>query len=745
VSRPIRDNATRDLLQTPLRLRGSVVFRPSAMSGEIWYQVECQERGRFFRIGHAEYVFVSLLDGDTTPAEAISLTSRVLGPNAFSEEQAKSIIRWLLNNELTAIDDGEERIQNLLEPAKDDSEARPRVNDSATTRRASNCPSSWLSRLNPFWLKVPFGNPDRIVGRLTEWLGWMHSGPAIVAALILQAVSLLVLSGNWTAFRNSTPTILAPDNWLWLTGAWLGLKLIHETSHAIACRRHGGSVRETGLIFILLAPMAYVDVTSSLRFRSKWQRIQTAVAGMYVELTLAAVALIVWSQIDSPFLKHQLCNVVFMASISTLLFNANPLMRFDGYYVLSDLFEIPNLYSRGTESVQRLTRRVLFGQRGSALGDSPGRSRFILTYGLAALVWRAIVCLSLLLAASVMFHGLGVLLAGFGVMAWVGKPILLGVRSAATMLQTNPKRLLRGTVTGSLIAGALAAGLFLTPWPLGQSAPGIIEYEDFAVVRVDSSGFILGIHVRDGERVEAGQLLLQLQNEELESQLGDLEAAAKQSDLKYRGHLKRHEMADAQAERENRLALEKRLVEKRKHIESLEVRAPISGRVMSRSLSSLAGTFASEGAELLSVGDESRKEFHASLAQADVATLRTNELLAVRLPGAGLLNASVVQVTPRASHKPPHRALTAPAGGPLAVRAAGSSREGAEDEFEFPEPRVTVHLQLEASKAGRVAVGTTGRAIIESHEFSSLAAGLYTTARRDLQARLAMLKDEQRQ
>ncbi len=299
-------------------------------------------------------------------------------------------------------------------------------------------------------------------------------------------------------------------------------------------------------------------------------------------------------------------------------------------------------------------------------------------------------------------------------------------------------------MTGAVIVGSLAAGLFLTPWPFGRSAPGIIEYEDFAVVRADSSGFVRAIHVQDGERVAAGQLLLELENEELASQLGDLEAAAKQSDLKYRGHLKSHEMADAQAERENRLALEKRLIEKRKQIESLEVRAPIAGRVMSRSLSSLSDTFASEGAELLAIGDESRKEFHASLAQEDVASLRPDEPLSVRLPGVGLLHATVAQVTPRASHKPPHAALTAPAGGPLAVRSASTSQEGAENEFEFPEPRVTIHLQLTASEAKHIASGTTGRAIIQSRQFKNLATGLYTTARRDLQARLATLKAEQR-
>ena len=139
---------------------------------------------------------------------------------------------------------------------------------------------------------LPFGKLDGLISKLLPLTCWRHSWAATIASSLIWLAAAIAIAGNWTRFESSWPTVLHRSNWLWLGVSWVSLKIIHELSHAVACRRHDGKVRDSGIIFILLAPVAYVDVTSSLSFPSRWQRIQTAAAGIYVELTVAALAAI---------------------------------------------------------------------------------------------------------------------------------------------------------------------------------------------------------------------------------------------------------------------------------------------------------------------------------------------------------------------------------------------------------------------------------------------------------------------
>ncbi len=717
----LRDESTRDLLQTRLRLRPDLVFRPERSSGGVWYHVECREQHRFFRIGLAEYTFVSLLDGHTTPAEAISLTAREMVQDAITEEQALTILVWLLENGLaTTTDAGLSR-------------AKPWA--AAIEQRQQR---KTLERFNPLWLKISLGNPDRLAALLTKLCGWIHSAPAMLLAGLLGIAALVTLNTAWPEFAKSARSILDRDNWLWLTLTWLALKIIHEASHAVACKRLGGSVPETGVIFVLLAPIAYVDVTSSLRFRSKWQRIQIAAAGMYAELLIAALAVLLSQQVAAELPRHLLYNVIVMASVSTLVFNANPLMKFDGYYILSDLLELPNLAPRGNDSVSRLVRRGLFGTAATGVRESALRARLITAYGFAALLWRVIVTAGLVIAASALFHGLGVSLAIAGLLFWSGRTLLRWFRDGTRLLSCNPARFARAGLMIVVTAAAIG-GLLSAPWPATRTAPGFVEHRDLAVIRAGSPGFVIAVHVHDGQEVHAGDVLMELQNLELETEVSDLLSAIRQSELKYHRLLKDQKTADAQVESGNKDALEKRLAEKQRQFDTLTVTAPQAGRVMSRSLPWLLGTFAQEGDELLSIGDDTRKEFLASVDQSEVLDLRAESNVPLRLHGVGRLTGQVRQVTPRASHIPPRAALTVMAGGPLPVRPISNkntNHQKQDSNYEFPEPRVTVRVTFDESLSSQLTSGTTGRLTIPGHAYDSLGAGLYQTTRRWLKEQI---------
>ena len=709
------DPSTRERLQARLKLRDDVFVWPETYGDKTWYHLELTERGRFFRVGLAEYTFLSLLDGDTSLAGAISLTARVLGPDAFTQEQALSLVRWLTEaNVIESLDDA------------------PRIADADANTKLSKL----ADKLNPFWLKVPLTNPDRWIGRLLPWLGWIHSAPFLVLASVMWIVALTCLSSRWNEFAASSQSVLAPSNWLYLTGAWIVLKVAHETSHAIACRRSGGSVRETGLIFILLAPVAYVDVTSSLRFRSKWQRIQTAAAGMLVELTLASLAVFAWCQTSSPELKHVLFNVIFMASLTTLLFNANPLMKFDGYYILSDWLEIPNLAASGQQACQTLIRKWCLGLPTSPTRETGLRARLILIYGLAAFLWRIAVCVSLTIGASVLWHGLGAVLAIGGVLVWLGRPLLASVKTAAQLRTINPRLFRQAALRVGITTAAVMGLLLFAPWPFPRSAPGFVEYRDLAVIRAESPGFIASVEVADGELVEAGQLLIQLENRELATDVGDLQAAREQAEIRRDRAIGEQNTNATQIEDENLVAINKRLSEKQRQFDALSVRAPIAGRVMSRTLKWQQGTYATEGSELMTIGDESQKEFRASLTQADADALRATPQVTLRLTSVGSFSTEARRVNPKASFTPPHAALTSINGGPLAVREVPSERQKQHDKYEFAEPRLTANFALAGSESARVPVGKTGHVTLSAHAFSSLASGLYWTAHQHIERQL---------
>ena len=252
-----------------LRLRSDLIFVPHTSGSEAYYVVEDPLNSRFHRLGIAEYILVSLLDGRTSIREAFSHLSSVLPNHRLSETDATAICHWLVD-------------MTLAHPAETTDASCPAPDRAEGPSR--------LTRWNPLMFRLPLGHPDRALERAAAGLGCLFGKASLAAWVILVTVGAYHLLTNSASFAASSRGIFAPTNWIWLAGCWLVLKLIHEMSHGIVCHRHGGWVREAGVQFVLFAPLAYVDVTSSWRFRSRWQRIHVAAAGMYSELLIAAVA-----------------------------------------------------------------------------------------------------------------------------------------------------------------------------------------------------------------------------------------------------------------------------------------------------------------------------------------------------------------------------------------------------------------------------------------------------------------------
>ncbi|MEZ6059050.1 MAG: hypothetical protein R3C19_01680 [Planctomycetaceae bacterium] len=647
------DPSTLDLVRTRVALRPSVRFVPQVYGNETFYHIEDAATGNYYRIGYTEYVFVSLLDGKTTFSEALAITAQTQSATALPQQQAMSLYCWLLENNLADIDET--------------SVARSRTGDVKAGRR-----KPFLARFNPFWFRIPLGRPDAALKALQPVLGWLFSVRATVLAVLMMAAAVIAVGMEWDRFRSASVAVFAPDNWLWLLLSWIGLKCAHETAHGLTCHRYGGSVRDSGIILAFLAPLAYVDVTSSWGFSSRWQRIHVAVAGMYIELLLASLAVFGWLVSESAVVSHVLYNVIVMASLSTILFNANPLMKFDGYYILSDLLQTPNLQAQSSQAVSHSVSRVLFGVRATAPA-SLGRSAWLLRiYGVAAMLWRVVVTLTLLIAGSVLFHGAGLLLSVLGALAWFGAPVWNAARSANRLWSESPARLVRGAILAGTIVALATTALFGMPCPFVATAPGIVELPEGAAVRAGTDGFIRQIHVQTGQAVEEGTLLLTLENQQVRADHADLQIQIQQETIRLQSAIEKHDAGRARVARGNLTSLADRLSETARQVAHLEVRATTSGRVLARDLRARLDTFVREGDELLSIDIGKPREFRVSISQNDfpLAHSRIGDSLAVRIGTRGRFRGVLQRLTPRASRRLPAESLAATAGGPLPVTSS---------------------------------------------------------------------------
>jgi len=687
-----RDHRLRDLHQVVVKLRNDLRFTPQTDGGRPYYVVEDTVRSKFYRIGVPEYTFISLLDGKTTIGDAIRLTAAALADDGFGDADAAGICRWLVDANLAHAADSS-KPSHLIEAA------------TAARRRKG---WQWF---NPIVFRLPLLFPDSLFRRIAPWLAWIYSRPAVLAWCALATMAGYEIRANWGLFVASSQRVLTPGNWLWLALCWLGLKLLHETSHGLVCKKYKGAVREMGVLLILFAPIAYVDVTSSWRFRSKWQRIFTATAGMYIELAVAAAAVLFWSHTERGSLNQLCFNIATMASVTTVLFNANPLMRFDGYYILSDLLGIQNLYTSGQQYLRYLGRRYLLGVKTSLPNWSRAAGAIIRVYGIAAFCWRIVVCAALLLAAAMLFHGAGIVLAVLAAVVWLGLPLF---RLAKYLLRkhpgTQPNRLRFALVTASGVAVGAVVSMNV-PWPGAARAPASVEYAPLAVIRTDSAGFVRDVLVRDGQFIEKGQVLAVLANDELKTQLADLDLRIEQSKIRSRQHQKNQEMAVFQVESAAREALEKQRDEVRIQVEQLTMRAPNAGSVIGRSLETLRGVYLEEGDKLLEIGSDEQKEIRVSIAQDDLDRFlgRVGNSIDVSLPGHDSLACTLTKISPRAALEPENVALCAPLGGPLTVcrkETSADTNDGAQ--FEFLAPRFTGFVQLDRSQSERLRAGQTG-------------------------------------
>ncbi len=489
------------------KLRPHVTVRMHRYRGQLWYVIGDGMRNRVHRVSPAGYVLVASMDGTRTLDSLWSEAAVTLGEQAPTQDQVIQLLGQLHTNDLVSGD--------VPPDARELFERQGQANRSKLLQ--------WM--LNPLALRFPLVDPNEFLTRSLPFVRPLISRFGAVLWLATVLPALVLVARYWPDLtENIGDRVLPPENLLLIAAIYPIIKLLHELGHAYTTKAHGGEVHELGVMLLVLLPMPYVEVSASAGFRGKWARCLVGAAGIMVELFIAAVALYVWLLVEPGFVRAVAFNVMLTASVSSLLFNGNPLLRYDGYYVLCDAVEVPNLAQRGRQYWSYLMRRYLFGT--PQVRDFPatrGERVWFLLYTPVAAVYRISVTIGIALFLMSKYLAAGVALALWGLLTGVVLPVGRGLWSVLTSPVYLRDRFRAVGLTGGMIAAGLAVLLWL-PAPLHTDAEGVVWLPDNAIMRAGTDSFVQTVRTAPGSPVAVGQVVIESADPELTTHVKVLRA-----------------------------------------------------------------------------------------------------------------------------------------------------------------------------------------------------------------------------
>lgn len=668
----------RDISGICPRLRRDLKLSFHEFKGQRCAVLEDPITGKYHRIGLPEYNLIRLFDGQCTFGEAFSRASLESGSAALSENQAVSLLSWTIETRLADLG----------------AHPPPEAVEKLRRRQMSG---SFRNVFNLLFIRFPIGRPDRLVGQALPFTSWLCHPLFAALWVIVVATGIITVAINWDQLIAGTRGFLSSGNWLWLLLVYIGLKFWHECWHALVCRYYGGEVKECGVLLVLFIPLTYVDASSSWSLPSRWQRIKVAGAGIYGEFFLAGIAALVWAFSEPGLVQMLALNTMIIASVSTLLFNVNPLMRFDGYYILSDLLEIPNLATRSNRLLKLLSKKHLLAVKDLPSSDWPERETWIfLLYGLASLLWRLLVITTLLIAATFLFQGGGLLIAVIAFFFWL-IPILSSLLAyLKDRERADAPRVWGAALRVSLITLILAA-IFLTPYRSNVRVPGLLRYAEETIVRAEAPGFLTAVHVHDGQWIEEGHPLVTIENLPETVRFNKLKIDQQERELRLRQARIEGDASGMETETITLTALQHRIEEQQAYLDTLLWHAPHHGLVLAPRLPRAVGRYLTTGTEILRIVDPTQLEVVVPFHQGNSTAFRRLAEVPVRVSIEGrqqTFPAHLKRVDARATTALLFPELTAAGGGRLNVRASRqpSPREARE---ELVQPVFYAFLQLE--------------------------------------------------
>src|SRR5438552_1767968 len=452
-----------------LRVRPDLNIAPQRYEGRTYYVVKDPVSLRYYRFKEQEHFLIRLMDG------------------THNLDDAQKAFETRFRPDRLTLEDLEQFGQQLLTAGLAQNES-PQAGKQLYDRRKKRRRSEWMQTLtNILYIKIPLFDPERLLVHMLPYMRWIFSLTfAAVSVAVMLGACLLVLT-HFQTFQERLPAYheffsFGTVAYLW---AALGIvKVIHEFGHGLSCKAFGGEVHEMGALLLVFSPCMYCNVSDAWTLPSKWKRIIISFAGIYVELIIAAIATFVWWNTPSqPFVNNMSLSLMVVCSVSTVVFNANPLMRYDGYYVLADWIEIPNLRERAN---RYLTNLFLEHALGIEVQPEPymalWRRCLFVAYAVVSYIYRWVITFVILwfLYNWLKPYKLGVLsgmLAMAALGSMVGWPLFRLGKNIHKRGRLPDMKPIRVTVTCSIFA-ALILAAFTIPLPVSRvPAEGVVELE----------------------------------------------------------------------------------------------------------------------------------------------------------------------------------------------------------------------------------------------------------------------------
>lgn len=635
------------------RLRSHVRFHRHTYRNQLWYVLQDHTTRRCHRLTPAAYHLAGLMNGERTTQEIWDAVTTQRGDEGPTQDETIRLLGLLHFADVLQSDVAPDTVEVF--------------------RRCERRDRSPLRRFaNPLSVRFALFDPDVFLARWLPWVKPFFTRPALVAWIVLVVSACAMAVAHWAELsEGAVARMLDPSNLLLMWIVFPIVKGLHELGHAFSTKFWGGEVHEMGIQFLVLTPLPYVDASAASAFPDKWRRAAVGAAGIMVELLLASVALFIWLLVEPGAVRSIAYNVIWIGAVSSLLFNGNPLLRFDGYYVLSDVVEIPNLGQRANQYYAYLTLKLFGLKKVRQPVTAVGEPAWFVVYGAAAFLYRLAVTFGIALFLAGRFFMVGVGLALFAVIMQVVVPLI----RHTSFLLTNP--CLQGkrsrALTMSLgIASALAVLLLVVPAPLFSRAEGVVLPPEGAHVRAGADGFVLRMLVEPDAEVQIGDPLVLTRDPLLEARVAMLEAQLRE--LRARYYAERQTLrVRAQITADKIETMEASLAQARDRIGEVIIRSPAIGSFVVPRGADLAGRFVKQGELIGYVVGPSIASVRVVLPQSQVSLVRERtRAVDVRLsPRIGqVLPARIERVVPAAAHRLPSRALGTAGGGRLSVDPA---------------------------------------------------------------------------
>ncbi len=620
--------------------------------GELWYVLRDRTSNRHHRFRPAAHYLIALMNGERSVQEIWTAAGTELGDNAPTQDEVIELLGQLHAADLLQCD---------IQPDSLELFERYRKQQRQRWLQRLWSPMSQRFRLfDPEWVLsygLPFARPLFTRGFLYVWLA------VVGLALILAGV-------HWNELtRNVVDRALAPQNLLILWLTYPLIKAAHEFGHAFATKVWGGEVHEMGIMLLVLMPIPYVDASAASGFRNKHRRMVVGAAGIMVELFLASLALFVWLNVESGIVSAVAFNVMLIGGVSTLFFNGNPLLRFDGYYILADAIDIPNLGARSNQHLGYLIQRYLFGVDDL---DTPtsgrGERAWLVFYGIASFIYRTVILFTIVLYIAGKFFFVGVLLAVWAVISQLVIPLN---KSLHTLLNNPRLRRKRSRMLsiGASIAVTVAALLFLLPVPLWTRAEGVVWLPEQAQVRAGTDCFVARLLAPADSVVHPGDALLECTDPLLPGRVKLL--AAQLRELQVRSTAQwAEDRVKANVIKEKITAAEAALAQAQQQAAKQVIRSGGSGSFVVPRTDDLLGRYVKQGELLGYVVDRSTVTVRVVVDQSEIGLVRQHaRQVVMRFSDriGEVVRARIAREVPAATDQLPNAALGSVGGGRIDV------------------------------------------------------------------------------